>query len=188
MRNLLFVLLVACGASPTLNAVDGEFLRAWEAAQKTRPASVSNSGRIAPNGEPGTPLTIRGNLVDQRGAVVTNAIVFAWQTDANGLYDRPGTPPHSWRLRGWARTDSRGAFTFHTIRPVAYPNGMEPAHVHFTAETDGGQRYFTRDLQFADDPLLLKRGRNPANASKVTERDGRQLVDVTLRLDPQSRF
>ena len=188
MRNLVFVLLAACTASPSLSAVDAEFLRAWETAQKARPASVASSSRIAPVGEPGTPLTIRGNVVDDRGVAVPNAIVFAWQTDANGRYDRPGTPAHSWRLRGWARSDARGAVTFQTIRPGAYPNGQEPAHVHFTVETDDDERYFTSDLQFADDPLLQKRSRNPNSASKVTERDGRQQVEVTLRLDPASRF
>lgn len=181
------VLLLTCALSPALLGIDQEFLRAWESAQKKRPAAIGTIGTIAPPSEPGTPLTIRGRVLSQGGEVVKNAIVFAWQTDASGAYDRRGTPAHSWRLRGWVRTDAKGAFTFHTIRPAAYPNHREPAHVHFTVETVQGARYFANDLMFADDPLLQDSAK-AAQGARVTTTKGRQEVALTLRLDPRNRF
>lgn len=187
MRTLLLVLFAAaCSPSP-LAAVDTDFLRAWETAQKARPAHIAATARIAPASEPGTPMTIHGRVVGTDGAVVSDAVVFAWQTDMNGRYDRPDAPPHSWRLRGWALSGKGGTFTFHTIRPGAYPNGQEPEHVHFTVQTPKGERFFTDDLNFADDPLLA-RSRNRDAAAKVTTREGRQHVEVTLRLEATSRF
>jgi protocatechuate 3,4-dioxygenase beta subunit len=182
MRKITSLILLLL-ALP-LAAIDREFLRAWESAQRSRPATVTTTGRIAPPSDPGVPLTIHGRVVTSAGAPVVNGIVFAWQTDASGQYDRRGTPAHSWRLRGWARTDDRGTFTFHTIRPAAYPDHREPAHVHFSLELTDGRRYFTRDLNFADDPLVKR----STDAVAVTTRQGRQHVSIVLSLDPANRF
>ncbi len=185
MRKLIFAIVLLPSIA---HGIDIEFLRAWESAQKARPATISAIATIAEASEPGTPLTIRGRVVSRQGSAASGAIVFAWQTDANGVYDRPGAPAHSWRLKGWARTDARGEFTFHTIRPAAYPNGRIPAHVHFSVEAGAGRgRYFADDLLFADDPLLSGSG-NAAGASQVTTRNGRQNVAVTLQLDEAQKF
>jgi len=186
MRRLLFPLLLTCALSPALLAIDVEFLRAWESTQSKRPASISSISSIAPASEPGTKLTIHGRVTGVDGQPVPDAIVFAWQTDAAGVYDRRGAAVHSWRLHGWVRTDRRGAFTLHTVRPGTYPNRREPAHVHFTVQTNGGARYFTRDLHFAGDPLI--RAADQAHASQVRIEHGRQHVDITLQLDPKERF
>jgi protocatechuate 3,4-dioxygenase beta subunit len=41
-------------------------------------------------------------------------IVFAYQTDHTGVYNRRGAD--GWRLHGGARTDAEGRFELHTIR------------------------------------------------------------------------
>ena len=121
MKHALAAILAAVSV-PALAAQDTEYLRALERAQAPRPAALSSTARIAAESEPGTPLTIRGKLFAEDGkTAVADAIVFAYHTDRQGLYDKAGSPAHSWRIRGWAKTAADGAFEFRTIRPGRYP-------------------------------------------------------------------
>ena len=102
---------------------DLEYIAALERAQRERPVAIGSRSRIAPIGEPGAPLVVRGCAIEEDGITpIAGAIVFAYHTGKDGRYDRPGSGPHSWRLKGWARTDAGGHFEFTTIRPGAYPN------------------------------------------------------------------
>lgn len=194
MKKKAIALLVVVAAATTalhLSAVDRDFLEAWERAQKAMPDRVTSTGVIVPRGEPGTPLRIDGQVLTNDGtALVRDAVVFAWQTDAQGVYDRPGTGLHSWRLRGWAKTDEGGRFRFKTIRPAAYPGGREPAHVHFTVQRSDGRRYFASDLMFDDDPLITSsiRQRRGEGIAKVESAAGAQSVTIRLELEEANRF
>ena len=141
----------------TAAAQDLEYIRAIERAQQQRPASIAHSSRIAPADEPGTPMILEGRVVHSDGQPAADTIVLAYHTDRNGLYDQSGAGAHSWRLKGWAKTDEQGRFTFETIRPGAYPDRQTPAHVHFTAFTPSGERFHAGEVKFDDDPLLSKR-------------------------------
>jgi protocatechuate 3,4-dioxygenase beta subunit len=188
----LVTLLVTAAA---VAAQDLEFQRALERAQRERPATLGRTGRIAPPEEPGDPLVIHGRVVAPDGRTpVGEAVVFAYHTDRHGLYAPAGSPPHAWRLRGWARTDSDGRFEFHTIRPGSYPSGNQAAHVHFTVFSDGGA-FHGGALEFDDDPLIGPEDRGRANASgtfgtiRRVRREGRtQHVDFNIRLNPRQRF
>ena len=147
LRFATFVTLLVTSA--TLAAQDTQYITAIERAQAQRPATLTAVGRIAPAGEPGTPLVVRGRLLGLDGSPAANAIVFAYQTDRGGLYDKAENGPHSWRLRGWTRTDASGRFTFETIRPGSYPNSNNPPHVHFTAFLPDGARYHAGELQLS---------------------------------------
>ena len=176
---LPLVTLLVTSAALTASAVlpqDTEFIRALERAQRARPVEPQPTARIAPPSEPGTPLVIHGRVLADRGETpLANAIVFAYHTDREGLYDRPGSPPHSWRLRGWARTGPDGRFEFHTIRPGEYPGAnAPPAHVHFTLFTPEG-RYHAGELQFEGDRGIRREGNV-------------EHVEVTLRRDPAQKF
>jgi protocatechuate 3,4-dioxygenase beta subunit len=109
--------------SATLAAQDTQYIRAVERAQQQRPAALVSTARIAPPSEPGSPLVVRGRVLGLNGAPAANAVIFAYQTDRGGLYDKPENGPHSWRLRGWVRTDADGRFTFETIRPAFLADG-----------------------------------------------------------------
>jgi protocatechuate 3,4-dioxygenase beta subunit len=166
---------------------DREFVRALEAAQRERPTALSSSGRIAPASEPGDPLVVHGRAVAEDGkAPVAAAVVFAYQTDREGHYNRPGAGAHSWRLKGWVQAAADGRFEFATIRPGAYPQNKIPQHIHLQIFLPDGRRYWADELRFADDPLLPAAERE--EACKVRTDRGVQHVDFTFRLNPRNRF
>ena len=175
-RMFLWVLGVAGLAlrgRSILATQDVQYASAMDRAQQGRPANPGPVSRIAPPSEPGDPLVVRGRLRNLDGAAAAGAIVFAYHTDRDGLYDAPSKGPHSWRLRGWARADSDGRFTFETMRPGAYPGGNIPPHVHFTAFLADG-RYHTPQL----------------NLPSTRQAAAGQVEEITVELKPraQDRF
>jgi protocatechuate 3,4-dioxygenase beta subunit len=188
---LLFVTAFVTARS----AQDNDYTHALERAQAGRPATLTASARIAAHDEPGTPMIIRGTVyADDGKTLVPGAIVFAYHTDRNGLYDKPGSPAHSWRIRGWARTGTDGAFEFRTIRPGAYPSNKIPQHVHFTVFT-ADARYHAGELRFADDPLITP-GERATSTSEgqfggvrpVVKEGPADAVDFAIRLKAGERF
>jgi len=174
---------------------DVEYIRALERAQQHRPATITSSSRIAPPGERGTPMILKGRVVDRNGAPAPGTIVFAYHTDHSGLYDQPGAGAHSWRLKGWAKADGEGRFTFQTIRPGPYPQRDAPAHVHFTVFVPTGERYHGGEVKFDDDPLvpeherdLSKRASDYGEVRTVRHDGGAEHVEFTLRVDPDQRL
>lgn len=192
---LLSTLMALAFAAPAL-AQDTQFIRALEAAQKQRPAQVGTAARIAPKSEPGDPMVIHGRaFAEDDTTPLAGAIVFAYHTDRTGIYDERSAGPHSWRLKGWAKTGSDGRFEFRTIRPGAYPENSQPAHVHFTLFTPDGARYHAGELEFEDDPLLPERARAQSRAAgnfgsvRPVRREGStQHVEIALRVNPGRKF
>lgn len=134
------------------------------------PAGLDWSGRIAPVGEPGTPMRIDGVVKDRAGKPAAGIIVYAYQTDAGGLYPS-GSNRHG-RLKGWVRTDANGRYRFDTIRPGGYPNTTIPQHVHMHVIEPGRGTYYIDDIVFTDDPRLTPEQRR----SHVTGRGGNGVV------------
>lgn len=117
--------------------------------------SLASRARIAPAGEPGSPMTIEGVVSTPGGKPAANVVVYAYHTDAGGLYP-PAANRHG-RLRGWALTDAEGQYRFDTIRPGAYPGRQVPEHVHMHVIEAGIGTYYIDNLEFLDDPLLTTR-------------------------------
>lgn len=173
--------------SHTAEAQDLEFLAAVERAQLERPKHLTSKARIAPESEPGNPLIVHGRALAEDGNTpIEHGVVFAYHTDRAGYYDRAGAPPHSWRLKGWALTDTDGRFEFDTIRPGAYPRHTTPEHIHIGIFVPDGRRYWADGLVFDDDPLLPAADR--ATAGHVRREGGVQHMDFTFRLNPKNRF
>jgi protocatechuate 3,4-dioxygenase beta subunit len=175
---------------------DLEFIAALERAQTERPASLGWKARIAPSSEPGVPLVVRGRAIAEDGKTpIAGAVVFAYHTDRDGHYDRPGSVAHSWRLKGWARTDADGTFEFTTIRPGAYPNRHVAEHIHFNIFLEDGRRYWADGLEFDDDPLVTERSRAQSReraafggVGLVRRQGTAQIVDFNFRLYSANRF
>lgn len=116
------------------------------------PAELGSRSRIAPPEKPGEPMIIEGIVRSAEGKPVEGIIVYAYHTDAGGVYPR-GTTRHG-RLRGWARSGSDGRYRFDTIRPGGYPGRDTPQHIHMHVIEPGKATYYIDDIIFADDPRL----------------------------------
>jgi len=116
------------------------------------PSDLSWHARIAPEDEPGEPLRIEGTVTDAGGRPAAGVIVYAYHTDAEGIYP-PAATRHG-QLRGWARTDAAGRYRFDTIRPGAYPGRTTPQHVHMHVIEPGVATYWIDSIHFTDDPLF----------------------------------
>jgi protocatechuate 3,4-dioxygenase beta subunit len=116
--------------------------------------------------EPRERLQIRGKVYKKDGKTpASNVILYVYHTDARGFYsDLYGHAPQvtnqtpcatrHGHLRGWMKTDEQGRYFFQTIRPAAYPNRDEPAHIHMIVKEEGLNEYYVSDFLFSDDPLL----------------------------------
>jgi len=120
--------------------------------------------------EPGQTLIVRGTVYAPDGTIPVAGIQLnVHHTDSMGYYcmlpsperDRtlprdncPDSPPNTARIRTTLTTDSQGRFEFHTIKPGAYPNGRNPAHIHFQASGAGYPSQWPPDLNFAGDRFL----------------------------------
>ena len=159
------------------------------------PTVLSSATRLAPSGERGQPMIIDGIVRDTRGNAVRGIVVYAYHTDANGIY-RPGTaaPGESARrhgvLRGWAVTDSVGHYRFITIRPGHYPNGKAPEHVHMHVIEPRCCTYWIDSINFTDDSILSaaerqmsERGRGGSGLTTPTrDQNGTWHVTRDIRL------
>lgn len=99
---------------------------------------------------------VSGRVLDAAGGPIKDAMVEIWQCDNNGVYRHPNDT--SWfrerkrdagfQSRGRMTTDASGAYTFRTIRPVAYP-GRTP-HIHFKIEAPGKPALITQMYVLGD--------------------------------------
>ena len=130
-----------------------------EAVFQGLPSSPLSTARIAPVGEPGVPMTITGRVLGPDGRPRAGVIVYAYQTNAKGVYPPPvvragNAGDRHGALRGWAASGPDGRYMFATIRPAAYPARDSPAHVHMHVIERGCATYYIDDVMFTDDPLL----------------------------------
>lgn len=91
---------------------------------------------------------LTGRITTKAGSPLRNAFVEIWQCDSNGAYIHSGSANAKDRdtnFQGYGRflTDSRGRYSFRTIKPVAYP-GRTP-HIHFGVSKNG-HRIFTTQM------------------------------------------
>jgi protocatechuate 3,4-dioxygenase beta subunit len=160
------------------------------------PENVSTIGTIATASERGQPLQITGQVFASDGATpAAGVIVYAYQTDASGHYQNDPVTRIA-RLHGWAKTDSQGRFEFRTIRPGPYPGRDIPAHVHFHVWGSGYPLQWTKDLLYADDPLLKpamveesKQAGKFANVCAVVRnREGVEVCRINFQLLKETNY
>lgn len=151
----LIAVLLSLGESPVAVArepVVGGPCEGCEHVFVGRPEPLESRSRIAPASATGVPMVIEGTVRHPDGTPAPGIVVYAYQTDAGGIYPR-GDTAHG-ALRGWAHSDANGRYGFDTIRPGAYPDSNIPQHVHMHVIEPGRVTYYIDDLVFDDDPLL----------------------------------
>lgn len=176
------------------HAQGSSYSRAVQSAFGEFAAATSSTGRIAPAGEPGVPLVVRGTLYRPDGQTpLAGALVFAYHTDRHGLYNA-AEAAHSWRLRGAVRTGPDGTFEFRTIRPASYPQTRIPQHIHVELHTTDGN-YHAGEWRFADDPLVDQAERAESERAgrfgwvrPVSVVDATQVMEVKVRVNPDRAF
>lgn len=182
MASLILAIAFCGAASVSANAQDHAAIRGrepiiggpcegCEGVFEGLPATLSAVSRLAPPGEPGQPMIIDGLVRDPHGVPARGIIVYAYQTDANGIYrpleNAPGDAARRHgQLRGWAMTDSLGHYRFITIRPGHYPQRNAPQHVHMHVIEPGCCTYYIASIHFDDDPLLSDAARRSEGAGR----------------------
>jgi len=123
------------------------------------PAEIPSRVRIGAADEPGNAMVVEGRVYDAQGEVAPGIVVYAHQTDKDGIYPEvPGVRDRAarrhGRLRGWVKTDAEGTYAFDTIRPGSYPGQDVPQHIHLMVLEPGCFTYYIGDIMFRDDPKL----------------------------------
>lgn len=154
MRKLIIQMILLCSA--TLAAANEPVLggpcQGCEFVFQDMPSEISSMARLVSIEAEGEQMIVSGFVYSKNGTIAPDVIVYAYQTDSNGVYPE-GTNFHG-SLKAWARTDSSGQFIFHTIRPGAYPDRPEPEHIHLHVIEKNLGTYFIDSIEFSDDPLL----------------------------------
>jgi len=137
---------------------DGPFYppRAWRERDTDWDADLTRVQRgsqvLAARGEA---LGLDVTVVDAGGRALDGAEVEIWQCDALGAYRHPSVNAPAGQMDagfqgfGAARTDTRGALRFRTIRPVNYPGRTPHIHVKVLHPAFGA---WTSQLFVAGDP------------------------------------
>jgi protocatechuate 3,4-dioxygenase beta subunit len=125
-------------------------------AQRTCASSRAETWEITIAGakEKGERLTVEGVVTDAKGKPVAGAVVYAYQTDADGYYTRERNS-NDVRLCGLMKTDAEGRYRFHSIKPGSYPGSTIAAHIHYVVS---GERVVEESflLEFEGDPFMTQ--------------------------------
>ena len=148
-------------ANSTESSVLGPFYRAG--------APHYPMGATIANDTPGEPVHVSGRVTTTDGKPIAGALLDAWQTAPNGLYEVQDPDQPEYNLRGIFTTGSDGAYNFKTVKPVSYPipddgpvgkllramgrHPWRPAHIHFIVSAPGYQPVVTQI--FTDDDKYL---------------------------------
>lgn len=124
------------------------------------------------------PLGINGVVYKADGKTpAADVVLYFYHTDETGHYPKKGNEKgwakrHGY-LRAWAKTNAKGEYKFVTLRPVAYPDHTEPAHIHAVLKEPGINEYYIDEFLFDDDPLLTQERKN-----KLENRGGSGIVKL----------
>jgi protocatechuate 3,4-dioxygenase beta subunit len=105
-----------------------------------------NSMLRAP-GDPGMPLTVRGQVFNTRGDGLSSAVIEVWQADHLGHYDLD-----AYRYRAQVPVDSTGVYQFDSVIPGHYRERV-CQHIHYLVLAPGHKPLLTQ-LYFATDPVF----------------------------------
>lgn len=116
---------------------------------------VGRSGRAT-----GEVIEVSGQVRDDSGKPVADALIDVWQANAHGRYDHEADPnpaPLDENFQGWAqlKTDADGRYRFRSIKPGPYAvmdEWSRPPHIHFKVARRGYHE-LTTQMYFAGDPL-----------------------------------
>lgn len=134
-----------------------------EAVFQGLPAQLGSEVRLVDQAQAGEALLVQGTVYNAQGQRQAGVVIYAYQTDASGIYPKDpsltAAAARHGRLRGWVISDAQGNYTIRTIRPASYPDSTVEQHIHMHVIEPGRCTYYLGDLLFADDPKLSERHR-----------------------------
>lgn len=138
----------------------------------------------------GQKLLLTGIVYENDGKTpVSDVVIYYYQTNTEGKYlhkpeEKRSMPPnelgqtHGY-IRGWVKTDKDGKYSIYTVRPGAYPQREDPAHIHLTVkEPNEFKEYYIDDAVFDDDRLLTT-----AKRIKMENRGGSGVLRLVKKGD-----
>ena len=132
----------------------------------------------------GQKLFITGKILKPDGKTpAPNVILYYYHTNTQGYYASNDTLDkrilRHGAIRGWVKSDTNGNYGIYTIRPGAYPNSNEPAHIHPSIkEPNLDIEYYIDEFVFDDDPLLTTEKR-----LNMTNRGGSGILRLLQKED-----
>jgi protocatechuate 3,4-dioxygenase beta subunit len=119
------------------------------------PDDVSSLATLVGDSEPGEKLVITGTVYQtDRKTPRPGFLLYIYQTDATGMYNRVDGNWQRPRLRGWVKTDRLGRYEIRTIKPGSYPRSNNPAHIHVIVKVGKSDPRWIDDFLFEGDPFL----------------------------------
>lgn len=126
------------------------------------PESLSHVLTIPAPQHPGQRMELRGRVLKSDGRTpAPGVVVYFHHTDGRGIYPRPpNSRPTDWvywhgSLRGWLKSDAGGNYHLKTTRPMPYPGGGTPAHIHAYGLAPGSRQGVAfQEIHFHGDPYL----------------------------------
>jgi protocatechuate 3,4-dioxygenase beta subunit len=176
---IILILLVSWGAfaqTATKKKLIGGECEGCEAIHESKtPFEKLTSVTTLPDyNEPGPKIEISGIVYQRDGKTpAKDVVIYVYHTDQTGIYPTRGNETgwakrHGY-IRGWVKTDKNGYYQFYTLRPKAYPNRKDPAHIHITVNEPDKNEYWIDEYLFEDDPLLLTKPSAPRGGNGVVK-------------------
>lgn len=157
-----------------IGRLDHDLLRNYAAADETA---------IGPR------ILVYGQLRDQSGQGVPNALIEIWQANAGGRYRHQKETyiaPLDPNFGGCGRcfTNAHGYYEFRSVHPGAYPwpnseNSWRPAHIHFSVFGQAFAQRLITQMYFEGDPLI----RECPIVTAIPSREGVESLIAKLDLD-----
>lgn len=185
LARLVVVAAVTAAFGCTANAQRADLYRCegCEAIHETSFDDLTWTTTIPDADETGEPLELTGTVYEADGTTPAgDVIVYAYHTNAEGIYPKRGSETgwarrHGY-LRGWIKTDEDGRYRFRTIKPGSYPTRNAPAHIHLIVKEPDTREYWIDDVMFDDDPLVTE-----AVRERRSNRGGSGIVPLTRAED-----
>lgn len=112
----------------------------------------------------GQRIIVHGHARDEAGRGIPGILLEVWQANAGGRYRHKNEgylAPLDPNFGGCGRviTDQDGHYSFHTVKPGAYPwpnggNDWRPSHIHFSAFGNGFAQRLITQMYFEGDPMI----------------------------------
>lgn len=142
--------------------------------------------------EKGRRMVVEGVVTGADGKPVAGAVVYAYQTDADGYYTREQSS-NDVRLCGLMKTGADGRYRFHSVKPGSYPGSTIAAHIHYVVSGEGvveedfllefeGDRFLTQQSLEEDRDRNKELGENYRGIRPLEEKDGALYCRRDLRI------